>query len=79
MTILNLPIKGAICGDILGSCYESAGVKYLDHPLCLRADRFTDDTVCTIAVTDAILNDSRMFLTPVYCGKNCFSGGVPTL
>lgn len=57
MTILNLPIIGAICGDILGSCYEGAGVKHLDHPLCLRSDRFTDDTVCTIAVTDAIIND----------------------
>lgn len=57
MTSIKIPILGAICGDILGSCYERAGVKHLDHPLCLRADTFTDDTVCTIAVTDAILND----------------------
>ena len=57
MTPNNLPILGAICGDILGSCYEGAGVKHLDHQLCLRSDRFTDDTVCTIAVTDAIIND----------------------
>ncbi|MBD5184674.1 MAG: ADP-ribosylglycohydrolase family protein [Bacteroidales bacterium] len=52
----NLPIIGAVCGDILGSCYEWAGIKYLDHPLCLRDDQFTDDTVCTIAITDAIIN-----------------------
>lgn len=56
MTKRNIPIIGAICGDILGSCYEGAGIKYLDHPLLLRDDRFTDDTVCTIAVADAIMN-----------------------
>ena len=56
MTSHNIPIIGAICGDILGSCYEDAEIKYLDHPLCLRDDRFTDDTVCTIAVADAIIN-----------------------
>lgn len=28
---------------------------------------------------EVILNDSRMFLAPVYCGKTCFVRSVPTL
>lgn len=57
MTSQNLPILGAVCGDILGSCYEASKVKNIDLQLCLKEDRFTDDTVCTIAVADAIIND----------------------
>lgn len=51
-----LPIIGAICGDILGSQYELKGhrTKCLNHPLCQDGDRFTDDTVCTIAITQAL-------------------------
>lgn len=59
-TINNLPVLGAICGDILGSTYESKSVKHLEFPNCTRDDRFTDDTVCTIAVADAILNKKPM-------------------
>lgn len=51
-----LPIFGAICGDILGSFYENFVTKDINTELCLPFDRFTDDTVCTVAVTDAILN-----------------------
>ena len=52
----NLPIIGAICGDILGSGYEWNPMKTLDMDLCRMKDEFTDDTVCTIAVADAIIN-----------------------
>lgn len=52
----NLPIIGAICGDILGSQYELKGhrTKCLNHSLCQDGDRFTDDTVCTVAITQAL-------------------------
>ena len=50
----NLPIIGAICGDILGSSYEFQPNKSLDLPLYTADDEFTDDTICTIAITDAI-------------------------
>ena len=52
-----LPIMGAICGDILGSGYEWNPVKTLEMDLSRMKDKFTDDTVCTIAVTDAIINN----------------------
>ena len=52
-----LPIIGAICGDILGSSYEWNSTKNLDMDLCRMKDDFTDDTVCTVAILDAIINN----------------------
>jgi ADP-ribosylglycohydrolase len=46
---------GAIAGDIIGSVYERCPIKTKDFPLFHRRCRFTDDTVLTIAVADAIL------------------------
>jgi ADP-ribosylglycohydrolase len=48
---------GAIAGDIIGSAYEMSGTKSKDFPLFSEYCRFTDDTVLTIAVADAILHD----------------------
>lgn len=47
---------GAIAGDIIGSVFEWHNVKTVDFQLFSRDSRFTDDTVMTIAVADAILN-----------------------
>jgi ADP-ribosylglycohydrolase len=47
---------GAIVGDVIGSVFENANVKSEDFPLFSRFSRFTDDTVLTIAVADAVLN-----------------------
>lgn len=46
---------GAIAGDIIGSVYEHHPIKTKDFPLFDRWSRFTDDTVLTVAVADAIL------------------------
>ncbi len=47
---------GAIAGDVIGSIYEGASLKtQYFHPLIDAACRFTDDTVLTVAVADAIL------------------------
>ncbi|MFP3999880.1 MAG: ADP-ribosylglycohydrolase family protein [Desulfobacterales bacterium] len=46
---------GAIAGDIIGSVYEARPVKSKDFPLFSRKCCFTDDTVLTVAVADAIL------------------------
>jgi ADP-ribosylglycohydrolase len=46
---------GAIVGDIIGSVHEGAGTKTKDFPLFTPRSRFTDDTVLTIAVADALL------------------------
>ena len=48
---------GAIAGDIIGSVYEHWPVKTKDFPLFVQRSGFTDDTVLTVAVADAILND----------------------
>jgi ADP-ribosylglycohydrolase len=47
---------GAIAGDIIGSVYEQRPVKTKDFPLFDVGSRFTDDTVLTVAVADAILS-----------------------
>lgn len=48
---------GAIAGDMIGSVYEARPIKKKDFPLFHPACRFTDDSVLTIAVARAILED----------------------
>jgi len=48
---------GAIAGDIIGSVYENFRTKRKDFTLFTRVSTFTDDSVLTIAVADAILTD----------------------
>lgn len=48
---------GAIVGDVIGSVFERDPVKSKDFPLLVPACRFTDDTVLTAAVADALLHD----------------------
>lgn len=50
-------LRGAICGDIIGSLYEWHHTKDYNFKLCTKFSRFTDDTVCSIAVADAITSD----------------------
>lgn len=47
---------GAIIGDIAGSCYEFDNTSDYNFPMFTRKNDFTDDTICTIAIADAILN-----------------------
>lgn len=48
---------GAILGDIIGSPYEfGGGMKKKDFPLFSHYSRFTDDTVMTVAVAEALLD-----------------------
>ena len=47
---------GAIAGDIIGSVYEINSIKSTTFELFSENCHFTDDTVLTIAVTDALLN-----------------------
>jgi ADP-ribosylglycohydrolase len=46
---------GAIAGDIIGSVYEWRPLKMTDFPLFQAGSRFTDDSVLTVAVAEAIL------------------------
>ena len=47
---------GAILGDMIGQPYEFAGIKTTDFPLLGRDNRYTDDSVMTVAVADALLS-----------------------
>lgn len=48
---------GAIAGDIIGSVFEGAPIKHRHFPLFVPSSRFTDDTVLTVAVAQALLTD----------------------
>jgi ADP-ribosylglycohydrolase len=46
---------GAIVGDVIGSVYEAAPIKTTSFPLFTAESTFTDDTVLTVAIADAML------------------------
>lgn len=49
---------GAVIGDIVGSVYEWNNVRRKDFgPLFDSKAFYTDDTVCTVAVADALVNE----------------------
>ncbi|MDD5475045.1 MAG: ADP-ribosylglycohydrolase family protein [Syntrophales bacterium] len=54
---------GAIAGDIIGSVYEHRPIKTKNFPLFHPQCRFTDDTVLTVAVAEAILAGRSYFET----------------
>ena len=47
---------GAIAGDVIGSVYEFANLRSKVFPLFARDAAFTDDTVLTVAVAEALLD-----------------------
>jgi ADP-ribosylglycohydrolase len=49
---------GAIAGDIVGSDYEGSPIKTVEFPLFNPFSSYTDDTVLTVAIADALLEDS---------------------
>lgn len=50
-----LVLLGAVCGDMVGAPYEFKNTKNYDFKLFPQRSRFTDDTVCTIGIADALL------------------------
>src|SRR6185369_17039370 len=48
---------GAISGDIIGSIYEFDNIKSTEFQLFGDDCRFTDDTVLTVALAEAILSN----------------------
>ena len=49
---------GAIAGDIIGSRFEFNNTHDKDFTLITDECDFTDDTICTVAVADAIMNNN---------------------
>lgn len=67
---------GAIIGDIVGSVYEWDNYKAKDfQPLFHPRAFFTDDTVCTVAVADALLNGKDPALTLKEWGRRYWDNG----
>lgn len=55
---------GAIAGDIIGSVYEFRNHREKDfEPLFHPGAKFTDDTICTVAIANAVLDDLDPVLT----------------
>ena len=56
---------GAIIGDIVGSPYEFNNINTTDFPLFSDKSRFTDDTVMTMAVAEALMEgeESENYVT----------------
>lgn len=53
-------LRGAICGDIIGSYYEFRSTKDYNFPLQTKYSRFTDDTVCSIAVAASLVSNEPL-------------------
>jgi len=67
---------GAITGDIIGSWYEFRNYKAKDfEPLFHKGAKFTDDTVCTVAVADALVNGLDPAATLQRWGRAYWSNG----
>ena len=47
---------GGIAGDVIGSKFESFNTRRTDFRLFGKRSRFTDDTVLTVAIADALLS-----------------------
>ena len=54
--LVEVTLLGAIIGDIVGSIYEFNNRRSKEFPFFGPDADFTDDTVCTIAVADALLH-----------------------
>lgn len=48
---------GAIAGDMIGSPYEAQPIKTKDFPLFRSSSTFTDDSVLTVAIARAIMQE----------------------
>lgn len=46
---------GAIAGDVIGSVFEQYAIKSTQFELFSRHSKYTDDTVLTVAIADAIM------------------------
>ena len=64
---------GAIAGDIIGSVYEWDNYKSKDFQPLVRRDCFyTDDSICTIAVADALMSGRSPALSLKDWGRRYF-------
>ena len=61
---------GAVIGDIAGSRFEFDNYRHTDFDIFNRYSDFTDDTICTVAIADWVLqgcNDNLASILQVWC------------
>jgi ADP-ribosylglycohydrolase len=69
-------VLGSIIGDIAGSVYEFNNYRAKDFAPFFHVNAaFTDDTVCTVAVADALLHDKCPARTLKEWGERYWSNG----
>ena len=67
---------GAIIGDVVGSRFEFDNTNKIDFTLFAPESSFTDDTICSIAVADAIISNlSFAERLQYWCRKHPFPKG----
>lgn len=64
---------GAIAGDIIGSRFEWNRIKSKDFPLFTGESTFTDDTILTIAIAEALMTD-KDYASALRRFGNAYSG-----
>lgn len=60
---------GAITGDVIGSIFEWQNIKTTNFPLFSDSSHFTDDTVMTVAVANALINKKNYLFSLKELGK----------
>lgn len=68
---------GTVIGDIIGSVYEFKNYRSKGFaPLFHKQAHFTDDTVCTVAITDALVRGADPQVTLIdWCRRHAENGG----
>ena len=68
---------GTLIGDIIGSVYEFRNCRRKDFaPLFHPQSRFTEGTVCTVAVADALVRGADPQATLIdWCRRHAENGG----
>jgi len=69
---------GAITGDVIGSVYEWNNIKTTQFNLYNEKSFFTDDTVMTIAVAEALMNGSDLVDSMKHWGRSYPDSGYGT-
>jgi ADP-ribosylglycohydrolase len=70
---------GAIAGDMIGSICEAGRSSPRELPLLTAGATFTDDTVCTMAIADALLTGgdfAQCLRAYVHCYPDPGYGGM---
>ncbi len=62
-------MEGAIIGDIIGSVYEVNNPGTVDFELFIASSHVSDDSVLTVAVADALMNNKSFFDSYRYWGR----------